>query len=78
MMSKIKFFNELKNNYKMKDLEFRELMQCFTLQKVKEGKDVFCYGDIGKTFYIIIQGTCSVKVRNPKIKEWYAEYQRFK
>jgi hypothetical protein len=53
-------------------------MQCFTLEKVKECKDVFGYGDIGNTFYVIIKGTCSVLIRNPKIKEWYVEYQHFK
>ena len=56
MMSKIKFFSELKKNHNIKETEFRELMGCFTLERVKEGHDVFSYGDVGNTFYIIIMG----------------------
>ena len=32
MMSKIKFFSEIKKNHSIKPNEFRELMQCFTLE----------------------------------------------
>lgn len=77
-MSKIKFFSELKKHHKIKPSEFRELMQCFNLEKINEGQDLFHYGDIGNTFYVIIKGICSVMIRNPKIKEWYADYQHFK
>ena len=78
MMSKIKFFSELKKNHHIKPSEFKELMQCFTLEKVKGGQDVFGIGDVGNTFYIIVHGTCSVQIRNPKIKDWYGQYQEYK
>lgn len=53
-------------------------MNCFTLEKMKEGQNVFNIGDIGHTFYIIIKGTCSVLIRNTKIKEWYSDYKHYK
>lgn len=53
-------------------------MQCFTFEQVKKNENVFEYGDIGNTFYVIIKGTCSVLVRNPQIRDWYFEYQNYR
>lgn len=39
---------------------------------------MFDINDEGETFYIIIKGICSVLIRNPKIRDWYANWIQYR
>lgn len=73
MGERIKFFADLK----LTKAHLKELMTCCYFETIKEGENVFDYGDEGDKFYIIIKGTCSVLIRNPKIREWYHQWIQY-
>ena len=61
--------------------DIKELTGYLQFEHVPAFEKVMTYGEIGNTFYIIIQGLCSVQVPNPAIDEWklqYREYTRLK
>lgn len=70
LVKNIKFFKDL--NLSNNDL--CDLMLNCHFQKVDKNENVFDIGDEGETFYIIIRGICSVLIRNPKIRDWYANW----
>lgn len=58
----IKFFNEYKQ--KMTQENFRLLLSCIEFESMKIGEVVCHYGEIGKKFYVIIEGSVSIVVKN--------------
>jgi len=51
-----------------------DIYQQLKLREYKSGEHVFNYNDDGDTFYIILQGTCAIRI--PKVKDitWTQDY----
>lgn len=79
MIQLIKGIPFFKQKKEIKEADYKELVQGFTLQKLKKGSIVFNYGDDGDQFYIILKGAVTVQVRNQTLKNWKQQrliYQR--
>jgi CRP-like cAMP-binding protein len=63
-MGKSQFFSQRKN-LSLDDM--MELTKIFAVEKVDALQDVITYGDKGDKFYIILRGSVSVLIPNPKI-----------
>ncbi|CDW81071.1 UNKNOWN [Stylonychia lemnae] len=85
LIKQIEFFIERD----VKDSDFTDIVSCLTYEFKPSGKDVFEYGiiifrllstalgSIGEKFYIILQGTVSVMIPNPDIKDFKKRYEEF-
>lgn len=73
-MMRNQFFKE----QKMTASEIKELVHSMTLEHFKPFQHVFEHGSIGTKFYMILQGSVSVTIPNPKIREWQIKQQEFK
>ena len=66
----------MQNRKEMTQADFNELCRSLCFLELDEFENVFEYGEIGDTFYIIIQGVVSIQLRNNNIKNWaYARKQ---
>lgn len=56
----------------------QDLVSGFRILKKESGDDVFCFGEQGDLFYIIIQGCVSVQIPNQvKIKSWKQQWNHY-
>lgn len=75
-MKNITFFREKKE---IKEADYKDLVQGFTLMKQKAKTVLFNYGDEGDQFFVIVKGSVKVHVRNQTLKNWKQQrvvYQR--
>lgn len=69
IVQQIKFFKERK----IKENDYEELVNALNFESKEEFENVFLYNDPGEHFYIVLQGTVSVKIRNPSMENWSSD-----
>lgn len=74
IVQQIKFFKERK----IKDNDYEELVNALNFVSKEEFENVFLYNDPGEHFYIILQGTVVVKIRNPAMDNWASDRMELK
>lgn len=61
MLKRIQFFQSRQS---MKDVDYKDLVQGLSFEEHDENSVVFNLGDQGDKFYIILEGSVSVQIRN--------------
>jgi len=57
--------------------DIKELTGYLQFEHLPAFEKVITYGDIGRTFYILMKGLCSVQVPNPAIDGWKLRYREY-
>lgn len=75
MLQKIKFF---KNHEKLTPVDLKEIAIVITYQEFEPGSTVMQVGEVADSFYVILDGTVSVQIRNEIIENWDWAHSAYK
>ena len=65
----------------MTNQDFREIATHLEFKEVNEFQNVINYSDEPETYYMLLNGIVSLRIKNPQIKKWdfaWKEYQKLK